>query len=292
MSETRLPDGALMAQKDAPVGGQAVLEGVMMRGVSTWAVAVRKPLPEQLGEDGLDPEEAALGEIEVVSFPLVSWTKRHRAFRWPIIRGVVALAESLKIGFNALGISANAQLPEDEEPISSGMWVGTVVAALALAIGLFFVVPVGLTSIFKDELGSAFLFWLVEGILRTAIFLGYLWLLSRLRDLRRVFEYHGAEHKVISTLRGRRAADARERAAVLAPAPALRHELPADRDDRGHLRVRAARPAGLVLARRLAHRRRAADRRALVRGHQVGRPQPPQARGCRASCGRACSSRS
>ena len=67
MSETRLPDGALMAQKDAPVGGQAVLEGVMMRGVSTWAVAVRKPLPEQIGEDGLDPEEAALGEIEVVS---------------------------------------------------------------------------------------------------------------------------------------------------------------------------------------------------------------------------------
>ena len=64
MSETRLPDGALMAQKDAPVGGQAVLEGVMMRGVSTWAVAVRKPLPEQIGEDGLDPGEAALGEIE------------------------------------------------------------------------------------------------------------------------------------------------------------------------------------------------------------------------------------
>jgi uncharacterized protein YqhQ len=196
--ETRLPDGALMAQKDAPVGGQAVLEGVMMRGVSTWAVAVRKPLPEQIGEDGLPAGEAALGEIEVQSFPLVSWTKRHRVYRWPVIRGVVALAESLKIGFNALGISANAQLPEDEEPISSGMWVGTVIAALALAIGLFFVVPVGLTSIFKEQLGSAFVFWLVEGLLRTAIFLGYLWLLSRLNDLRRVFEYHGAEHKTIS----------------------------------------------------------------------------------------------
>jgi uncharacterized protein YqhQ len=171
---------------------------VMMRGVSTWAVAVRKPLPEQIGEDGLPAGEAALGEIEVQSFPLVSWTKRHRVFRWPVIRGVVALAESLKIGFNALGISANAQLPEDEEPISSGMWVGTVIAALALAIGLFFVVPVGLTSIFKEQLGSAFVFWLVEGLLRTAIFLGYLWLLSRLNDLRRVFEYHGAEHMTIS----------------------------------------------------------------------------------------------
>jgi uncharacterized protein YqhQ len=198
MSETRLPDGALMAQKDAPVGGQAVLEGVMMRGVSTWAVAVRAPLPEQIRPEGLGRAEAALGEIEVTSFPLVSWTKRHRVLRWPVIRGVVALVESLAIGFKALGISANAQLGEEEEDISSGMWAGTIVAALALAIGLFFVVPVGLTSIFKDKLGSAFLFWLVEGVLRTSIFLGYLWLLSRLQDLRRVFEYHGAEHKVIS----------------------------------------------------------------------------------------------
>jgi len=198
VSATRLPDGRLMASRDAPVGGQAVLEGVMMRGVSTWAVAVRKPLPEQIGEDGLDPGEAALGEIEVVSFPLVSWTKKHRVYRLPIIRGVVALAESLVIGFKALGISANAQVPDQEEPISGGMWVGTIVVALAFAIGLFFVVPVGLTSLIKDAIGSAFLFWLIEGIVRTAIFLGYLVLLSRLKDLRRVFEYHGAEHKTIA----------------------------------------------------------------------------------------------
>ncbi len=199
MAEDRLPDGAQWAQRDAPVGGQAVLEGVMMRGVSTWAVAVRKPVPEDLNEDGeLDPEKGAHGEIEIQSFPLVSWTKRHRVYRWPIIRGIVALAESLSIGFKALSISANAQLPEDEEPISGGMWIGTVVAALALAIGLFFVIPVGLTSLIKDQLDSAFLFWTVEGFVRTAIFLTYIWLLSRLRDLRRVFEYHGAEHKVIS----------------------------------------------------------------------------------------------
>jgi uncharacterized protein YqhQ len=183
-TETRLPESApaLSAQRDAPVGGQAVLEGVMMRGVSTWAVAVRKES----------------GEIETQSFPLVSWTKRHRALRWPVIRGVVALVESLKIGFNALNISANAQLGEDEEPISGGMWVGTMVVALLFAVGLFFVVPVGLTSLFKDHLGSAFLFWVVEGVLRTTIFLGYIALLSRMRDLRRVFEYHGAEHKTIS----------------------------------------------------------------------------------------------
>ena len=199
MSATqRLPDGALIAQRDAPVGGQAVLEGVMMRGVSTWAVAVRKPLPEEVSEDGIDPERGAHGEIEVTSFPLTSVLKKHRLLRLPIVRGVVALVESLAIGFKALGISANAQLPEEEEEISGGMWFGTVVVALALAVGLFFVVPVGLTSLIKDQLDSSFLFWLVEGVVRTSIFLGYLLLLSRLRDLRRVFEYHGAEHKTIS----------------------------------------------------------------------------------------------
>jgi uncharacterized protein YqhQ len=189
---------ALVAQRDAPVGGQAVLEGVMMRGISTWAVAVRKPAPEQLREGGLDPEEVPLGEIEVVSHPLTSVLKKHRVLRLPLVRGVVALGESLGIGFKALGISANAQLPEEEEEISGGVWAGTVVVALLFAVGLFFVVPVGLTSLIKDQLGSSLLFWLVEGVLRTAIFLGYLLALSRLRDLRRVFEYHGAEHKTIS----------------------------------------------------------------------------------------------
>jgi uncharacterized protein YqhQ len=181
----------LQAQRDAPVGGQAVLEGVMMRGVGHWAVAVRKPAPE-------DAPEGALGEIDVQEFPLTSVLQKHRWLRVPIIRGVVALVESLGIGFKALGISANAQLEDEEEEISSGMWAGTIVVALAFAIGLFFVVPVGLTSLIKDQLHSSFLFWLVEGVVRTSIFLGYLWLLSRMRDLRRVFEYHGAEHKTIS----------------------------------------------------------------------------------------------
>src|SRR5919202_5672097 len=99
------------ATKDAPIGGQAVLEGVMMRGVSTWAVAVRKPSAEQLAAGGVDSREGARGEIEVVSEPLVSWTKRHRLYRLPVVRGVVALDESLNIGFKELGISANAQVP-------------------------------------------------------------------------------------------------------------------------------------------------------------------------------------
>jgi uncharacterized protein YqhQ len=194
----RLPDGALIAQRDAPVGGQAVLEGVMMRGVSTWAVAVRKALPEELSEKGVDPEVGAHGDIAVKSFPLTSVLKKHRLLRLPIVRGVVALGESLGIGFKALGFSANAQLPDEEEEISGGMWAVTVLVAVALAVGLFFVVPVGLTSLIKDQLDSSFLFWLIEGLVRTGIFLGYLLLLSRLRDLRRVFEYHGAEHKTIS----------------------------------------------------------------------------------------------
>jgi uncharacterized protein YqhQ len=190
----------LVASRDAPVGGQAVLEGVMMRGISTWAVAVRKPgeAPDAEPIPSEDRPEPALGPIDVQSFPLVSWTKRRRIYRWPVIRGVVALVESLAIGLRALGISANAQLPEEDQQISSGAWLGTVVVALCFAVGLFFVVPVGLTSLVKHQLGSSVAFWAVEGVLRTAIFLGYLVLLSRLRDLRRVFEYHGAEHKVIS----------------------------------------------------------------------------------------------
>jgi len=154
----------------------------MMRGVSSWAVAVR------------DPD----GAISVKSFPLVSWTRRHRAYRWPLIRGVVALVESLGIGMRALNISASAQLPEEEGEMSRGAWVATAVVALCFAVGLFFVVPVGLTSLIKHQLGSSVAFWAVEGVVRTGIFVGYLYLLSRVRDLRRVFEYHGAEHKVIS----------------------------------------------------------------------------------------------
>jgi uncharacterized protein YqhQ len=188
----------LTATRDAPVGGQAVLEGVMMRGVKTWAVAVRKPARE-------DAPAGTLGEIAVSTFPIKA-RKRRRLYRVPVIRGVFALVESLSIGLRALGISANAQLPEDEkdsdasggQEISGAAWFFTVLVSVVFAIGLFFVVPVGLTSLIKKQLGSSLLFWVVEGVLRTAIFLGYLTLLSRVRDLRRVFEYHGAEHKVIS----------------------------------------------------------------------------------------------
>jgi uncharacterized protein YqhQ len=156
----------------------------MMRGVSIWAFACRTPE----------------GRVTVTSEPIVSWAKRSRIWRLPVIRGVVALAESLRIGFKALAISANAQLSDgdEEEEIGGLTWGVTIFFSLLLAVGLFFVVPVGATSLIKDWLGSAVLFWLVEGLLRTAIFIGYLVAISRLPDLRRVFQYHGAEHKTIS----------------------------------------------------------------------------------------------
>ena len=179
------------AVRDAPVGGQAVLEGVMMRGVSTWAVAVRKPAPGQ--EEGAVPT----GEIDVKSEPLVSWVKKHRAYRLPIIRGVVALAESLTIGFKALEISANAQVPGDEEEIGKGTWTGTVLFAVLFAIGLFFLLP-GLIAKLIGGHENGVVFVVIEKAIRISIFLAYLWLIARMKDLQRVFQYHGAEHKTIS----------------------------------------------------------------------------------------------
>jgi uncharacterized protein YqhQ len=178
------------AVKDAPVGGQAVLEGVMMRGVSTWAVAVRKPAP------GQEPGDVPTGEV--VSEPLVSWVKKHRVYRLPIVRGVVALAESLNIGFKALGISANAQMAEEDQEISKGTWTGTVIFAVVFAVGIFFLLPALLANLLRDQLHTGLVFVVVEKLFRITIFVGYLWLIARMKDLQRVFQYHGAEHKTIS----------------------------------------------------------------------------------------------
>ena len=191
--------------------------------------------------------------------------RRHRVLRLPIVRGVVALGGSLAIGFRALEVSANAQLPPDEQDgeeragdPQGGVGGHGRRSRCVLAIVLFFLDP---RRAHQPDQGPArtppSLFWLVEGIVRTAIFLGYMLLLSRLRDLRRVFEYHGAEHKTISCYEAGLPLTPANAAALLAPAPALRHELPARRDDRRDLRVRADRPAGLVLAGGHPHPRRA-----------------------------------
>ena len=178
----RQADGTLVAQRDAPIGGQAVIEGVMMRGVSTWAVAVRKP------------DET----IDVQSFPLVSVLKKHRVLRLPVVRGAVALFESLGIGFKALGLAANAQLADDEEELSGKAWTGTIVIALSLSIGLFFLLPAVITNLSGAGSDNGIVFVVVEKVIRISIFLAYLWLISRMKDLQRVFQYHGAEHKTIS----------------------------------------------------------------------------------------------
>ncbi len=187
------------AAADRPIGGQAVLEGVMMRGVRTWSVALRAPTAEQMELGG---REVPRGEIVVRTTEFNSVLRRHRLLRVPLIRGVVALGESLGMGLRALSASVAVQVgdgeEDEQEELPRGAWVGAVAFSLVFSIGLFFVLPVGIVSLVKGSLHSALLFWLIEGVLRTAIFLAYLLLLSRLRELRRVFEYHGAEHKAIA----------------------------------------------------------------------------------------------
>jgi uncharacterized protein YqhQ len=169
----------------APIGGQAVLEGVMMRGPSNWAVAIRKPD----------------GAIAQVCRPIASPMARHRLFRLPIVRGVVALGESLAIGFRALAISANYAAQEEGEDVQTELTRGQLIFAFAIAIVfallLFKVGP----ALLVDKLvpvhsGAGFV--LIEGVVRVAIFLIYLSLISLLPDLRRVFQYHAAEHKAIN----------------------------------------------------------------------------------------------
>ncbi len=172
------------------IGGQAVLEGVMMRGPSNWALAVRKPN----------------GEIAEHTSAIKSPMARHRIFRLPVIRGVIALGESLAIGFRALALSANYAAQdanaEQEEEIREELSRGSIVFAFAIAIGfalmLFKVTPALITSWLPIETTGWFV--IVEGLIRVTIFVVYLSLISLLPDLRRVFQYHGAEHKAINAL--------------------------------------------------------------------------------------------
>jgi uncharacterized protein YqhQ len=170
----------------ATIGGQAVLEGVMMRSPSNWALAVRKPD----------------GEIAEVNRPIRSPMARHRVFRLPVIRGVIALGESLAIGFRALAISANYAAQEEGKDNGDATEIsrGSIIFAFAIAIGfalmLFKVTPALITSWLPLETTGAFV--VVEGLIRVTIFIAYLALISLLPDLRRVFQYHAAEHKAIN----------------------------------------------------------------------------------------------
>ncbi len=170
------------------IGGQAVLEGVMMRSPSRWAVAVRTPN----------------GEIARVVKDIASPMARNRIFRLPVVRGVIALGESLAIGFRALAISANyaAQEEGDDGEVTTEISRGQIIFSFALAIGfalmLFKVGPALITNWLPIDTTGVFV--VVEGLVRVTIFVLYLALVSLLPDLKRVFQYHAAEHKAINAL--------------------------------------------------------------------------------------------
>jgi uncharacterized protein YqhQ len=168
------------------IGGQAVLEGVMMRGPRNWAVAVRKPD----------------GEIAQVAREIDPLMARHWALRLPVVRGVIALGESLSIGFRALSVSANYAVEEelegDEEPAEISRWAlfFSFAVAIGFAVMLFKVSPALLADLLPISSGGWFV--IVEGLIRVTIFVAYLTLLSFIPSLRRVFQYHVAEHKAIN----------------------------------------------------------------------------------------------
>lgn len=173
------------------VGGQAVIEGVMMRAPRSVAIAVRRPN----------------GEIVVKKEYMAPLSERYPVVKLPIIRGAVALFQSLMIGIKALNFSANESIAEEDQPegaqseeISSWAMAGTMAVAFGFGIGLFFVMPLYATKLLTQQgmiRDHNIVFNLVDGVIRVIVFLIYIWAISRMKDIKRVFQYHGAEHKSI-----------------------------------------------------------------------------------------------
>lgn len=184
--------------KKTSIGGQAVMEGVMMKNLDRYAVAVRKPDHE----------------IEVMTDEYKSLGSRYAVLGLPIIRGVVNFGESLYIGLKTLSYSSSFYEEEDYEPgkveqfftkifgdkLESVLLGITMVISVILALGIFMVLPFFLTNLMKGFLPSYSIRTLIEGIIRVALFLIYIWLISKMEDIKRVFMYHGAEHKTINCL--------------------------------------------------------------------------------------------
>lgn len=168
--------------KKPNVGGQAVIEGVMMRGKTHVAVAVRQPD----------------GEINVDVRPVNSIADRYPILKKPFLRGVVSLVESLVMGMKALSYSAQVSGEEDEKLDSKDMAL-TIAVSAGLAILLFIVIPTWSMRFITDFTQDHMALNLAEGVLRMAIFLAYIAAISSMRDIQRVFQYHGAEHKTIYT---------------------------------------------------------------------------------------------
>ena len=168
-------------------GGQAVIEGVMIRGRNHFGLAVRR-------QDG---------SIEQHHEPLSS-IYNGRPRRWPFFRGFLTLVETLILGIKALQLSANMaardQMPEEEEGIPGWVMATTLGVSLVFGIGLFFVTPLLIAWALNPVLNSALLSEIVEGVIRLAFLLGYIILIGRLKDVKRVFAYHGAEHMTVHAL--------------------------------------------------------------------------------------------
>lgn len=164
-------------------GGQAVIEGVMMRGPAHRAIAVRRP------------DESIVVDEKIVC----SITKKFPFLKLPFIRGVVMLFESLIMGVQALAYSAEQAMGEEEgEQLSKWEIFLTIAFSLGLAIVLFIVIPTSLTYFTASTIQDNFIRNIIEGAIRLGVFLGYVLAVSRMKDIQRVFMYHGAEHKVIN----------------------------------------------------------------------------------------------
>jgi uncharacterized protein YqhQ len=187
---------ALESGEETLVGGQAVLEGVMMRSPHAWGIAVRKPS----------------GEIVTHSEPLERPSEQHKWMGWPVVRGVMTLGHAMTLGFRALKFSANAALEEisanDPDSKDQGKkmeipgWVAGVNMAFSIAFFIFMYkyLPLLATTELKrvnPVFGQQFVFNLVDGLIRIAMFLLFVWGVSLWKDIRRVYEYHGAEHKTV-----------------------------------------------------------------------------------------------
>jgi len=163
-------------------GGQAVVEGVMMRGQDHWAVAVREPA----------------GDIYVESHDVDSLAARQKIWRAPFFRGILVLGQSLRIGIRALMIASNHATDEDEELTSTQIGIALTIALVAFVV-IFVLGPTTLFVWLQDQVDAhGVLVNVAEGVFRVGLFVGYLWVLGRTKDIHRVFEYHGAEHKTIA----------------------------------------------------------------------------------------------
>lgn len=173
-------DGA----KKTHIGGQALLEGIMMRGKYNWALAVRKPDGSIYTEEG----------------ELASGKKKNSWLYWPVIRGCTAFVESLALGFKTLSIAAEHAFDDEDEEEEFGdkEMIFSMVLGILLAVGLFIAVPAIATNLLVGEYDDKTLAWnIVDGVFRVAIFIFYIWLVGRVSDINRMFCYHGAEHKTI-----------------------------------------------------------------------------------------------